>query len=181
MVPGPLPKGALAADSGAADSGDALVDATIKIGQVAGFPAQAEGTISRNTLGEYQYVIKETGGLGAECAVADAADEYNPSANLDAFGNPATTSDSGKGRLDKFTTTMMTDDVWDQDKLYQNLAGNDSLMGRAVVIYATNDDTDETNWTLLGCCTLARGVDTQPAAGNVPIPHSHTTSYYGGH
>lgn len=74
----------------------------------------------------------------------------------------------------------MSDDDWDQDKLYQNLAGKDSLMGRAVIIYATNDEEEEIDWTLLGCCTLARGVDVQPATGNVPDPHSHTTSY-GGH
>ena len=88
---------------------------------MAGLPAAVKGLVSRDQLGTYQILIKKYGILGDQCVTAGAADEFNPSEQLDAFGNPTTTA-TGVGRIDEFTTAVaVTDEVdfaFEQETFY---------------------------------------------------------------
>ena len=85
-----------------------------------------EGTISREfdellNEGTYQWLIKKTGALGAECATAIAAEEFQPNQVMDAFGEPTEITGTNYAQLTKFSQTLDASNTFEQAKLEQNL------------------------------------------------------------
>ena len=105
------------------------------------------------------------------CVVTEGNDEFNPLAEIkNGVTNPY--ADPKRGRISSaIASALQTDDVTvDQNDLLLNLAGHDSILGRAVIVTAI-DVTDPAApvETDIGCCVIARTNDPADAPADTSI------------
>lgn len=88
---------------------------------------------------EYSLKINTLGRLGDDCA--DVGSEFNPLKEVKkGIANPY--QDPARGRIDDITATVDGTFSGAQDKLLQNLAGPDSLIGRSLLLSTTVTEVD---------------------------------------
>ena len=108
------------------------------------------------------YEIMTTGDIQTtaemdNCEVGDDV-EFNPLAEVkNGVVNPY--ADPKRGRISSSVVSGLGTDTIDIDQtdLLQNLAGHDSIIGRAVIVSTTLAADDTT--AVIGCCVIARTLD----------------------
>lgn len=101
----------------------------------------------------------KTDDTAANCAVGASNGEFNPLAEIkDGVTNPY--SDPKRGRIASATVPDLSTDpvVLDQNDFLQNLAGHDSIIGRAIIVSSTAP-TAGSMAVEKGCCVIARTSD----------------------
>jgi len=159
------------------------IDSTIQIAQLPGKPAIVQQKLNDITSAAlsatqtFKIRINTLGKLGVDCA--DVGEEFNPMTEKDKYGRANPFQDPKRGRIDDCvpaaTTPFACDTV--QPYLLQNLAGDESLIGRSLTVWL--EDSDDTNpmttypgIAAMACCVLARGpvpVEYQPK----PYPYNY--------
>jgi hypothetical protein len=154
---------------------------TIMIAQLPGKPPIVKGSLTGFTASSSnRLTIRESAALGAACATAGTADEYNPLTEKDKYGRANPYQDPSRGRLvDLVVTSAGANTEYGQNYLLQNLEGKDSIIGRGITICELSgtapNQTCGTTPVVVACCVIAR--DVTPAR-YAPIPvypyaHSH--------
>jgi len=93
---------------------------------------------------EYELRVTEFGNILSDCSMA--GDQFNPLApepfTYYSWGRlmTVTPESDGRGEIESFTSDASGDVEMNDVELQQNLSGEDTLIGRGIVLYEKDDD-----------------------------------------
>ena len=161
----------------------------INIGQSPGYPAMIKGSITAADGSDlasfneevWSFDVMKYGNIGGvDCA--NTGPEFNPLAEF-IYGQPNPYADPSRGTINDVTiaadSISVTSQDFTQDKFMQNLGGKNSIIGKAIKVSTTRENSstmmDET--VVIGCCVIGQADAPAAPAPAAPVTPPATPTY----
>ena len=135
-------------------------DGVVKMNQYPGYAIASKIELSNLTPStKYKIVINKYATIGDTCT--DVGGEFNPLNEINQWGQANPHQDPSRGRFEEVAADGQGKVKKEQSALLQNMAGDESLIGRSMALM-TGDET-----TPRACCVIARDIDPTAAVPTV--------------